>query len=232
MNDFGLYFTTGLEHILTWEALDHILFVTALCLRYQFKDYKKILILITAFTIGHCTTLVLSTFNIVNVKSGITEFFIALTILFTALSNVFVKDVSRQRKISFIYFMALLFGMVHGLGFAYGLKSILGKNENVFVPLLAFNCGIETAQVLVALVVLFVSYIFVRFLKVPFRTWLLFISGIIFGLALQMVIERNPFKEKKNDEAFNSVFINDSEHFSYRSVAVLQQSSKQSWQQV
>ena len=199
MKDFDLYFTFGLQHILTWAALDHILFVAALCLRYQFKDYKKIIVLITAFTIGHCSTLVLSSFNIISLKSGLTEFFIALTIVITAASNAFVKDVSRQRKFPFIYFMALLFGMIHGLGFAYGLKSILGKNENIFIPLLAFNCGIEVAQILVALVVLAVSYIFARFVNVPFRAWLLFVSGIIFGLALQMVIERNPFKEK-NDE--------------------------------
>ena len=96
MKDFGLYFTWGLQHILTWEALDHILFVTALCLRYQFKDYKKTIILITAFTIGHCTTLVLSSLNIINVKTTLTEFFIALTILFTAFNNLFVKDVARQ----------------------------------------------------------------------------------------------------------------------------------------
>lgn len=223
MNDFGLYFTFGLEHILTWEALDHILFVTALCLRYQFKDYKKILILITAFTIGHCTTLVLSTFNIVSVKSSLTEFFIAVTILLTALSNVFVKEGQRrQQKFSFIYILAILFGMVHGLGFAYGLKSILGKNESVFVPLLAFNCGIETAQILVALVVLIVSYIFVAILKVPFKAWLIFISGIIFGLSLQMAIERNPFKEKQDDETISNVFINDSRWFSYRPKPVLQ----------
>ncbi|MFT4153887.1 HupE/UreJ family protein [Parafilimonas sp.] len=200
MHNFGLYFTTGLAHILTWKALDHILFVTALCLRYQFKDYKKIFLLVTAFTIGHCTTLILSAFNVVGVKSSITEFFIALTILLTAISNVFVKDVPRQQKISFIYIMALLFGMVHGLGFAYGLKSMLGKNENIFVPLLAFNCGIEAAQILVALAVLLVSYIFVTILRVPFRYWLLFISGIIFGLSLQMAVERNPFGEKNSGE--------------------------------
>lgn len=193
MQNFGLYFTVGLQHILTWEALDHILFVAALCLRYQFQDYKKIIVLITAFTGGHCTTLILSSLNIISVKSSITEFFIALTIVCTAASNLFAKDAAQQKKFSFIYIMALLFGMVHGLGFAYGLKSILGKDENIFIPLLAFNCGIEVAQILVALVVLAVSYIFVSVLKVSFRTWLLFISGIIFGLALQMAIERNPF---------------------------------------
>jgi len=222
MNDFGLYFTFGLEHILTWEALDHILFVTALCLRYQFKDYKQIFILVTAFTIGHCTTLVLSTLDIVSVKSSITEFFIALTILFTAISNVFVKDGARRHKFSFIYVMALLFGMVHGLGFAYGLKAMLGKNESIFVPLLAFNFGIETAQIVVALVVLIVSYIFVAILKVSFRYWLIFISGIIFGLSLQMAIDRNPFKENKNDETNSSVLINDGRRFSHRPVAILQ----------
>src|SRR6478609_1674892 len=221
MNDFGLYFTFGLQHILTWEALDHILFVTALCLRYQFKDYRKIFVLITAFTIGHCTTLVLSTFNIISVQSRLTEFFIALTILLTTISNVFVKDGARRHKFSFIYVMALLFGMIHGLGFAYGLKSMLGKNENIFIPLLAFNCGIETAQIVVALVVLIVSYIFVAIVKVPFRYWLLFISGIIFGLSLQMAIDRNPFKEKMN-ETNSGVFINDGRRFSHRSVAILQ----------
>jgi len=221
MNDFGLYFTFGLQHILTWEALDHILFATALCLRYQFKDYRQILVLITAFTIGHCTTLVLSAFNIISVQSRLTEFFIALTILFTAISNVFVKEGARRYKFSFIYVMALLFGMIHGLGFAYGLKSMLGKNENIFIPLLAFNCGIETAQIVVALVVLIVSYIFVAIVKVPFRYWLLFISGIIFGLSLQMAIDRNPFKEKMN-ETNSGVFINDGRRFSHRSVAILQ----------
>jgi len=221
MKDFGLYFTWGLQHILTWEALDHILFVAALCLRYQFKDYKKIIILVTAFTIGHCTTLVLSSLNIINVKTSLTEFFIALTIVFTAFSNLFVKDVTRQKKLPFIYFMAMIFGMVHGLGFAYGLKSILGKNENIFIPLLAFNTGIEIAQILVALVVLFLSYIFAHFLHVPFRTWLLFVSGIIFGLALQMVIERIPFK-KKNDETAYRVFIDDGRYFRHRTITILQ----------
>jgi hypothetical protein len=226
MKDFGLYFSVGLEHILTWEALDHILFVAALCLRYQFKDYKKIIVLITAFTVGHCTTLVLSSLNIVHVKSSITEFFIALTIVFTALSNLFVKDVEKQKKFSFIYVMALIFGMVHGLGFAYGLKSIVGRNENIFIPLLAFNCGIELAQIFVALVVLSVSFIFVGILRVSFKTLLLFVSGIIFGLALQMAIERNPFNKHNNEEAVTPLFMPDGRRHSNRTVAVLQQSAK------
>ncbi len=122
MKDFGLYFTWGLQHILTWDALDHLLFIAALCLRYQFKDYKKIVILITAFTIGHCTTLILSSFNIISLKTSLTEFFIALTIVFTAASNTLVKDIAHQKKFPFIYFMALLFGMIHGLGSLLWIK--------------------------------------------------------------------------------------------------------------
>ncbi len=110
-----------------------------------------------------------------------------------------------------------------GLDRFYGLKSILGKDQDIFIPLLAFNSGIEIAQILVALVVLSVSYIFVRFLNVPFRTWLLFISGIIFGLALQMVIERNPFKKEKNknEETAYCLFNDDGRHIRYQPVAVL-----------
>ena len=104
MKDFELYFTVGLQHILTWEALDHILFVIALCLRYQFNYYKKIIVLITAFTIGHCTTLVLSSLNIINIKTSLTEFFIALTIVFTAINNIFSKDVLHQKKFPFYLF--------------------------------------------------------------------------------------------------------------------------------
>lgn len=213
MKDFALYFTVGLQHILTWDALDHILFITALCLRYQFKDYKKIIVLITAFTIGHCTTLILSSLNIINIKTSFTEFFIALTIVFTAISNVLVKNFSHQKKLPFIYFMALVFGMIHGLGFAYSLKSILGKNENIFIPLFAFNLGIELAQIAVALIVLSISFAFITILRVPLRTWLLFISGIIFGLALQMAIERNPFKQQQDETTF-FMLNNDDKHHS------------------
>ena len=94
--------------------------------------------------------------------------------------------------------------MIHGLGFAYGLKSILGKHENIFIPLFALNTGIEIAQILIALVVLFISFIFVTLLHISPRAWILFISGIIFGLAMQMVVERNPFSKKNNESAYNN----------------------------
>ena len=220
MKDFVLYFNFGLDHILTWSALDHILFVAALCLRYQWNDWKKILILITAFTIGHCSTLVLSTYNIVSLRTELTEFLIALSIVVSSLSNIFVKDEKRHNKISFIYFIALLFGMVHGLGFAYGLKSILGRNENIIGQLLSFNIGIEIAQLFIVLVVLIISFAFIHLLHVKFRTWLLFTSGIIFGLAFQMCVQRVP--HKKNKDETTVYLLNDADRYECcRSIAVL-----------
>lgn len=220
MKDFGLYFSVGLEHILTWEALDHILFLSALCLRYQWSDWKKILMLITAFTVGHCSTLVLGALNIITVRAALTEFFIALTIIFTASSNFFIKETGRASKISFVYIMAVLFGMIHGLGFAYGMKSIMGKDENITWPLLGFNCGIEIAQLLVVSAMLCITFIVLRILQVKFNSWLLFVSGIIIGLALQMAVKRNPFKDQKNE---NSYFFrgDDGGYSCIRPVAVL-----------
>jgi hypothetical protein len=177
-------------------------------------------VLITAFTIGHCSTLLLSTFNIVSVRTGLTEFFIALTIIFTAFSNAFVIDLKRRKKFRFIYFMALLFGMIHGLGFAYGIKSILGRDENITWQLLAFNTGIETAQLIVVSVILSISFVIVRILQVTPGTYVLFASGIIFGLGLQMAIERNPFKNNKNETTYFLPY-DTGKYYCYRPVPVL-----------
>ena len=124
MNDFGLYFEIGYKHIADLRGLDHILFVAALCLRYQFADWRKILVLVTAFTIGHSITLALSVFNVVTYSIKWIEFLIPVTIVITAISNMFVKKFAFKSKFPAIYFFALFFGLVHGLGFSSYLKSL------------------------------------------------------------------------------------------------------------
>ncbi|MEO7531956.1 MAG: HupE/UreJ family protein [Sediminibacterium sp.] len=193
MNDFGLYFEIGYKHIADLRGIDHILFVMALCLRYQIADWRKILILVTAFTIGHSITLALSVFNLVSYSMKWIEFLIPVTIVITAISNVFVKKFSFKARFPAIYFFALFFGLVHGLGFSSYLKSLLGKDNNVVGELLAFNLGIEAGQILIVTVILLISFIFVSILKCNRREYLLYISGGIFALALQMAIERIPF---------------------------------------
>ncbi len=192
MNDFRLYFEIGFRHIADLRGIDHILFVMALCLRYQFADWRKILVLVTAFTIGHSITLALSVFNIVQYSVKWIEFLIPVTIVITAVSNVFVKKFVYKSKFPIIYFFALFFGLVHGLGFSSYLKSLLGSDHNVVWQLLAFNIGLEAGQLVIVLGILLVSFIFLQILKCSRREYILYFSGGIFAIALQMAIERIP----------------------------------------
>ena len=143
MDDFKLYFGIGTHHILTWEAMDHILFVAALCLRYLIKDWKKVVILVTAFTIGHSITLVLSALGWIHINTRWIEFLIPLTIVATAINNLLQRkrQVEHPSRLPLIYFFALFFGLIHGLAFAATLSRLgLGHWER-FAGILAFNLG-------------------------------------------------------------------------------------------
>ncbi len=203
MNDFKLYLETGFQHIANWNGQisfwsqlaglttsDHVLFMIALTIRYQFADWKKVFILVTAFTIGHSITLALSVLNLVSYSVNWIEFLIPLTILITAISNLFVKKFVFKTKFPPIYFMALFFGLIHGLGFSSYLKSMLGKDQGILTQLLAFNLGLELGQILIVLVILIVSFLFVGLIKVNRREWLLFVSAAVFALALNMALDR------------------------------------------
>lgn len=192
MNDFLLYFQIGFKHIADLSGIDHILFILALCIRYQFGDWRKLLILVTAFTLGHSITLALSVFELIQYSMKWIEFLIPATIAITAFSNVFIKKFAFKSKFPLIYFLALFFGLVHGMGFSTYLKSLLGKGELVVWPLLAFNIGLEAGQLLIVLIILMISLIFVSLFKVNRREYLLFCSAAAFALALQMAIERFP----------------------------------------
>jgi hypothetical protein len=192
MNDFNLYFEIGFRHIADLKGYDHILFVMALCLRYEFTDWRKLLILVTAFTIGHSITLALSVFNLVSYSVKWIEFLIPVTIVLTTISNVFVKKFVFKSKFPLIYFLALFFGLVHGLGFSNYLKSLLGTDHSVVWQLLAFNIGLEAGQLIIVLCVLLISLVFTRILRCSRREYILYFSGGIFAVALQMAIERIP----------------------------------------
>lgn len=189
MGEFSLYFNEGWHHILDFNGYDHILFVAALCAIYLLNDWKKVLILVTAFTVGHSVTLALSVLNIVKVPSALIEFLIPVTIVITALTNVFSasQPVGNMRL---NYFFALFFGLIHGLGFSNYLKSMLGSQTNIVQPLLAFNIGIEFGQVLIVIAILLFAQLLVTFTTVKRRDWTLFISAAIFGIAFIMSIER------------------------------------------
>lgn len=192
MSEFSLYFGLGKDHILDYaNGYDHILFVLALCAIYLVRDWKKILILVTAFTIGHSITLALATLNFISVNAEFIEFLIPLTIFITSFSNLFRKEASIDHgRVQINYVFALFFGLIHGLGFSNFLRSLLGKESNITSPLLAFNLGLELGQIIVVTLFLAVSFILVDLMKVSRRDLKLVLSSAIAGIALVLLKDR------------------------------------------
>lgn len=190
MEQFKLYFELGAEHILDINGYDHIMFVIALCAIYAAQDWKKILILITAFTIGHSITLALSALEIINFRTDIIEFLIPVTIFITAFSNIVRKQNStKPGYLNLNYFYGLFFGLIHGLGFSNYLKSLLGKDESIVTQLLSFNLGLELGQIIIVLVFMIIAFIFTGLFNVARRDWNLVISSAIAGIAITIMME-------------------------------------------
>lgn len=191
MQDFNLYFELGWQHILDWQGYDHILFLLALCGIYQLSDWKKVLVLVTAFTIGHSITLALSVLKIISIDSAWIEFLIPVTILITASTNLYRKQ-NEKAGISSKYLLAIAFGLIHGMGFSNYLNSLLGKSTNISSELLAFNLGLEFGQILIVLFTLILSYLFISIVKIKRWDWTFFLSSAIFGISFIMAAERIP----------------------------------------
>lgn len=190
MSEFSIYFQLGWQHILDFNGYDHILFVMVLCCSYVLKDWKKILWLVTAFTVGHSVTLALAAFKIVKVNSDWIEFLIPVTILITAIYNLPKRR--KQRSPALLYSMALAFGFIHGLGFSNYLQSLLGKEANIFWPLLSFNIGLEFGQLIIVFFVILLSELMLKIFRVTNRDWSFFLSSAVVGISLIMALERIP----------------------------------------
>ncbi len=195
--NFGLYLNLGLEHITDPLGYDHILFILAMSANYMLREWKKLLILVTAFTIGHSLALAMAMLKIVPVNAAFIEFLIPLSIFITCLLNI-NKPLSNQ--ISFLninkgknlmnYFIILGFGLIHGLGFSNFLKETLVENESLFIPLLAFNLGLEIGQIFILGIFLIFNFIILEVLRKQPRDWSIFISGAIASLSFLMLLEK------------------------------------------
>ena len=188
MGQFELYFLLGTNHILDLAGFDHILFVLVLCSIYTLNDWKKILLLVTAFTIGHSLTLALATFQLITIHSDLIEFLIPVTIAITASGNLINLKISTGRQLN--YFFALFFGLIHGLGFSNYLRALLGKEEFLLNPLFAFNLGLEAGQLLIIMFFLLFSLIPTKIFKVNQMQWAIMVSAIILGMAMMMILEK------------------------------------------
>jgi hypothetical protein len=188
MNSFQLYFKLGLQHILDIQGFDHILFVLALCAVYVARDWKKILILVTAFTIGHSLTLALATFNVVQVRAEVIEFLIPVTIAITAIFTLFRPKPNASKGIQLNYLLAVFFGLIHGLGFSNYLKQLLGKETSIWQPLLSFNIGLEVGQLVIVASFLLLTSL-VHLAGVNRKEWTLVVSAFVLGVACMLMLE-------------------------------------------
>ena len=191
MSIFGIYLQLGFGHIVDYQAFDHILFIVTLTAVYLLSDWRKVLLLVTAFTIGHTATLALSTLNILSIDASLVEFLIPLTIFITAVGNLFNKSDDFSSTLHhFKYFTALIFGLIHGLGFSSYLKSLLGMEQSIIKPLFAFNLGLEIGQIVIVMIILVAASIAVNMFHVKKREWTLVLSGAGIGVSLMLMLER------------------------------------------
>lgn len=180
----------GLFHVLDVKAYDHILFLIVLAVIFGFSEWKKVLWLVTLFTIGHSVSLALAAFEVINIKVEIIEFLIPVTIFITGVSNIFNAKKTSKTKDSINLIFALFFGLIHGLGFSNYFRAMIGREEDKLLPLAEFALGIELAQVTVVLLILIIGYLLQNVLKVNKRDWILVTSSIVIGFSIQMMLER------------------------------------------
>ncbi len=188
MQDFAFYFKLGWQHIISLDALDHLLFILALSAIYLLSNWRQVLVLVTAFTIGHSLTLALSVFEIIAVKDSLVEFLIPCTIIVTAVFNFFQKDFT-PKSLRLNYFLALFFGLIHGLGFANTIRFMLAKNQVIGWSLFSFNVGLEAGQIVVVMCILLLSFLVVNKWQMKRKWWVWALSGVAFCIALKMVVE-------------------------------------------
>lgn len=185
MDSFLFYFKEGLFHVLDWGAYDHILFLIALTVPYLFSSWKRLLTLVTIFTIGHTLALALSAFGIVKVNTSIVEVLIPITILVTAFYNIFTAGKKgKKEKIGIHGIVTLFFGLIHGLGFSTYFKMMTSRSDSKLLPLIEYTLGIETAQIIIVLVVLIISFIAQSIFRFSLRDWTLVLSSIVIGVAI------------------------------------------------
>lgn len=198
MSDFLIWFKTGIFHITDWEGYDHMLFLLITTGFFIWRDMKKVLYLITGFTLGHSLTLALSVFNIIQFNSSLIEILIPITILISAIYQL--KNGQESFKLFPQMVFIVLFGLIHGMGFSGLLKSMLGKETNILMPLLSFNLGIETGQIAIVVVLLSISTLLFEFLRINKKIYIISVSLMVVALSLLMIVQRIPQNNKEKQE--------------------------------
>ncbi|WMJ74014.1 HupE/UreJ family protein [Cytophagaceae bacterium ABcell3] len=193
--EFVDYLMIGWDHIIDIKAYDHLLFVMTLCALFTYHEWRKVLVIVTAFTIGHSLTLALSSLNYIVLSPELVETLIPVTILITAIANIVrrkdntLTEKTFDKKVAVNYVIALSFGLIHGLGFAGNFRFLMGEENSILKQLFAFNSGLELGQITVVIVFMILLYVATKFFKVVHREWNVFFSGAGAGLSVMMIME-------------------------------------------
>jgi hypothetical protein len=200
-SEFAVYFRLGFEHIADIRGYDHILFIAALTVAYAPKEWRRLLILVTAFTVGHSITLALATVGAIKINTTLVEVLIPVTILITSVFNIVDSQAvgngrgvtgSARRHHTVLYALAGVFGLIHGLGFSSFLRVVLGGEESIVLPLFAFNVGLEVGQILIVLALFALGALMTHIVRMTRRDWLLVVSGATAGIAITLILDRIP----------------------------------------
>lgn len=190
MHPFEFYLKLGFEHISNFAGYDHMLFLIVLCAVYKIQQWKSILILVTAFTIGHSFTLILVSLDLFSISSRLIKFLIPLTIFITAFYNIIsFKSFNNNLKMRRNYLVALFFGFIHGMDFSNYFKALIMDSSSIIVPLMGFNLGIEIGQLMIVFIIVSLAFIFLNVIGIKHREWNLFISGAAAGVSLISILE-------------------------------------------
>lgn len=194
MQDFWFYVKLGLDHVLDFSAYDHILFLSALAIPFTFKNWKKVLVLATIFTIAHCLSLMLSVYEIVVMDVSLIEFLIPVTIFLTVIFNIiYLKTLKDQRTILLHMVATTFFGLIHGFGFSNYFKMLMSGEEEKLGPLLGFATGIELSQVTIVLLILALAFVVQTVVKVKYQLFVWVASSIVLLITLPLIYQTFPF---------------------------------------
>jgi hypothetical protein len=189
LDSFLKFLELGLYHIVNFKSYDHILFLVVLTIPYLFKDWKRLLLLVSSFTLGHTLSLLLGVYDIVNLNVNVTEWLIPFTIIVMALYNIFTSGKSSKYSNPIVLFsVVLFFGFIHGLGFANAFESLVRSNESTLLSVLEFALGIELGQFIIVFCVLFFGFVGQTIFRFSVRDWVMVLSAVVIGLMLPLIV--------------------------------------------
>ncbi|MFY8021666.1 MAG: HupE/UreJ family protein [Bacteroidia bacterium] len=175
------YLSLGFTHVIPY-GYDHLLFIVSIII--SSPKLKKGLLLCTIFTISHSISLGFAASGLIIANPAIIEPLIAISILLSAISNLFQNKHIHKEIILFV------FGLIHGLGFANALKEVGLNQDNFLISLFSFNIGVELAQIAIVLIIYFTILKWFSHQDWYERKFLFPVSSLIGCFAMYWTIDR------------------------------------------